>query len=64
MEGGNRCRAGCQTHDATPEAERQEIRDIYAAKGFTGELLDRVVGTITANRETCRLTTSGMRFAN
>jgi vacuolar iron transporter family protein len=38
--------------DATPEAERQEIRDIYAAKGFTGELLDRVVGTITANRET------------
>src|SRR6201981_2375799 len=38
--------------DATPEAERQEIRDIYAAKGFTGELLDQVVGTITANRET------------
>src|SRR5580693_4797539 len=38
--------------DATPEAERQEIRNIYAAKGFTGELLDRVVGTITANRET------------
>src|SRR5580693_5180761 len=29
--------------DATPEAERQEIRDIYAAKGFSGELLDRVV---------------------
>ena len=24
--------------DATPEAERQEIRDIYAAKGFTGDL--------------------------
>ena len=23
--------------DATPEAERQEIRDIYAAKGFTGD---------------------------
>jgi vacuolar iron transporter family protein len=38
--------------DATPEAERQEIHDIYAAKGFSGELLDRVVGTITANRET------------
>src|SRR6266487_2602139 len=37
--------------DATPEAERQEIRDIYAAKGFAGELLDRVVDTITANRE-------------
>ena len=36
--------------EATPEAERQEIRDIYAAKGFAGELLDRVVDTITANR--------------
>ena len=37
--------------DATPEAERQEIRDIYAAKGFTGDLLERVVDTITANRQ-------------
>ncbi len=37
---------------AVPEAERQEIRDIYAAKGFTGDLLDGVVETITANRET------------
>jgi VIT1/CCC1 family predicted Fe2+/Mn2+ transporter len=37
--------------DATPEAERQEIRDIYATKGFSGELLERVVDTITANRE-------------
>ncbi|HEY6295191.1 MAG TPA: VIT1/CCC1 transporter family protein [Streptosporangiaceae bacterium] len=36
--------------DATPEAERQEIRDIYAAKGFAGDLLERVVETITANR--------------
>jgi len=35
-----------------PEAERQEIRDIYAAKGFSGELLDGVVATITANRQT------------
>ncbi|HEY8868344.1 MAG TPA: VIT1/CCC1 transporter family protein [Candidatus Limnocylindrales bacterium] len=35
-----------------PEAERQEIRDIYGSKGFTGELLDGVVDTITANRET------------
>src|SRR2546426_2638807 len=34
-----------------PEAERQEIRDIYASKGFTGEMLDRVVETITANRD-------------
>jgi VIT1/CCC1 family predicted Fe2+/Mn2+ transporter len=35
-----------------PEAERQEIRDIYAAKGFSGTLLDGVVDTITANRDT------------
>ncbi len=34
-----------------PETERQEIRDIYAAKGFRGELLDRVVDTITSNRD-------------
>jgi vacuolar iron transporter family protein len=37
--------------EATPEAERQEIRGIYAAKGFAGELLDQVVDTITANAE-------------
>src|SRR5437588_2362911 len=37
--------------DTVPEAERQEIREIYAAKGFSGELLDQVVDTITANRE-------------
>ena len=37
--------------DRTPEAERQEIRDIYASKGFTGDLLDQVVDTITANRD-------------
>jgi VIT1/CCC1 family predicted Fe2+/Mn2+ transporter len=35
---------------ANPEAERQEIRDIYAAKGFTAPLLEQVVDTITANR--------------
>ncbi len=37
--------------EATPDAERQEIREIYAAKGFSGELLDRVADTITADRE-------------
>jgi VIT1/CCC1 family predicted Fe2+/Mn2+ transporter len=37
--------------DSEPEAERQEIREIYATKGFSGDLLDRVVDTITANRE-------------
>lgn len=38
--------------ETTPEAERDEIRDIYATKGFAGDLLDQVVDTITANRET------------
>ena len=37
--------------DTIPEMERQEVRDIYAAKGFAGELLDRVVETITARRD-------------
>jgi VIT1/CCC1 family predicted Fe2+/Mn2+ transporter len=37
--------------DTMPEAERQEIRDIYASRGFQGELLERVVQTITANRD-------------
>src|SRR6266516_1515868 len=37
--------------DRMPEAERQEIREIYATKGFSGDLLERVVDTITANRE-------------
>ena len=44
---------------AMPEAERQEIRDIYAAKGFSGDLLDSVVNTITANRETWLATMMG-----
>ncbi|MCM3873116.1 MAG: VIT1/CCC1 transporter family protein [Pyrinomonadaceae bacterium] len=35
-----------------PEEEREEIREIYAAKGFKGHLLDDVVSTITSNRET------------
>lgn len=35
-----------------PEEEREEIREIYAAKGFEGQLLDDVVSRITSNRET------------
>jgi predicted membrane protein (TIGR00267 family) len=31
--------------------ERQEIRDIYAEKGFSGDLLERIVETITANKD-------------
>jgi VIT1/CCC1 family predicted Fe2+/Mn2+ transporter len=34
-----------------PELERDEIRELYRAKGFTGELLDRVVERITSDEE-------------
>ena len=34
-----------------PTLERQEVRDLYAKKGFSGPLLDQVVDTITANPE-------------
>ncbi len=35
----------------TPNLEIKEVRDIYTGKGFKGELLDRIVGTITANQD-------------
>jgi VIT1/CCC1 family predicted Fe2+/Mn2+ transporter len=37
--------------DHVAEKERQEIRDIYAKKGFTAELLDEIVKVITARRK-------------
>ena len=38
--------------EAQPDDEREEIREIYAAKGFKGQFLEDVVSTITSNRET------------
>ncbi len=37
--------------DNLREKEVQEIREIYEAKGFEGELLEKVVEKITSNRE-------------
>ncbi len=34
-----------------PEAERQEVRDIYKAKGFSGSELEMVVNRITSNKQ-------------
>jgi VIT1/CCC1 family predicted Fe2+/Mn2+ transporter len=37
--------------DAAPQAGREEIRRTYAAKGFTGQLLDQIVDTLTSRRD-------------
>jgi VIT1/CCC1 family predicted Fe2+/Mn2+ transporter len=34
-----------------PEKEKEEIRDIYKEKGFTGDLLERVVEVITSDKD-------------
>lgn len=37
--------------DHLPEKEKQEIREIYEAKGFKGDLLDKAVEVITEDRD-------------
>ncbi len=34
-----------------PDIEREEIRAIYKAKGFTGDLLENIVTTISSNKD-------------
>jgi vacuolar iron transporter family protein len=37
--------------EAAPLVEREEVRTLFAQRGFTGELLDRAVDTVCSNRD-------------
>ena len=42
--------------ESAPQEAAATLRDIYTAKGFTGDLLDRIVTTIMADRKTALAT--------
>lgn len=47
-----KARAMEQSHiDEVPDGEREEIRQIFAAKGFEGDLLDQIVEVITRDHQ-------------
>ncbi len=37
--------------EAIPDLERDEVRGIYERKGFRGEMLERILDTITSNKD-------------
>lgn len=37
--------------EATPEVEREEVRALFARKGFSGDLLEQAVATVCANKD-------------